>query len=150
MKRLLIALLAVAVVSGASAGAAAKYEPDSQEVLAALAKRSGLPEDELRGLLSRCEESQSAMNICAHRDVVVADLTLKHAVAAKVRQLPTCKESLEARIARWEAARDRGCKRGAVKDYGAGSLEPTAESMCLVHETVQMTKRVERQRDCKR
>ncbi|UVH57000.1 lysozyme inhibitor LprI family protein [Variovorax paradoxus] len=114
-----------------------------------MAQRSGIPEDELRGLLSRCEASQSAMNICAYRDVVVADLKLKHALASKVQQLPACKERLEARIARWEVVRDQGCKRNAAKDYGGGSLEQTAESMCVEHEIVQMTKQVERQRTCK-
>jgi hypothetical protein len=85
----------------------------------------------------------------AYRDVVAADLKLKHAVASKVQQLPACKERLEARIARWEIARDQGCKRSAAKDYGGGSLEQTAESMCVQHEIVQMTKQVERQRTCK-
>lgn len=149
MKRVLVALLAVLAVSGASAAHPASYEPSPREVLVALAQRSGMSEDELRGLLSRCEASQLAMNICAHRDFVVADLKLKHAVAGKVQQLPACKERLEARIARWEVTRDRGCKRSASKDYGGGSLEQTAESMCIEHEIVQMTKQVERQRVCK-
>ncbi|MGJ7503479.1 lysozyme inhibitor LprI family protein [Variovorax sp. ZT5P49] len=149
MKRVLIALLTACAVSGASAASPAKYEPGFQEVLTALAQRSGIPEDELRGLLSRCEASQSAMNICAYRDVVAADLKLKHALASKVQQLLACKERLEAKIARWEVVRDQGCKRSAAKDYGGGSLEQTAESMCVEHEIVQMTKQVERQRTCK-
>jgi len=149
MKRVFVTLLAVFAVSGASAASPARYEPGFQEVLTALAQRSGISEDELRGLLSRCEVSQSAMNICAYRDVVAADLKLKHAVASKVQQLPACKERLEARIARWEVARDQGCKRSAAKDYGGGSLERMAESMCAQHEIVRMTKQVERQRTCK-
>ncbi|MGJ7536606.1 MULTISPECIES: lysozyme inhibitor LprI family protein [unclassified Variovorax] len=149
MKRVLATLLAVFAVSGASAASPAKYEPGFQEVLTALAQRSGIPADELRGLLSRCEASQAAMNICAYRDVVAADLKLKHALASKVQQLPACKERLEARIARWEVVRDQGCKRNAAKDYGGGLLEQTAESMCVEHEIVQMTKQVERQRTCK-
>lgn len=149
MKRMFVTLLAVFAVSGASAASPAKYEPGFQEVLTALTQRSGIPEDELRGLLSRCEASQSAMNICAYRGVVAADLKLKHALASKVQQLPACKERLEAKIARWEVVRDQGCKRNAAKDYGGGSLEQTAESMCVEHEIVQMTKQVERQRTCK-
>jgi hypothetical protein len=149
MKRVLATLLAAIAVLEAFAASPAKYEPSPQEVLTALAQRSGISEDELRGLLSRCEVNQAAMNICAYRDVVAADLKLKHAVASKVQQLPACKERLEVRIARWEVVRDQGCKRSATKDYGGGSLEKTAEFMCVEHEIVQMTKQVERQRTCK-
>ena len=128
----------------------AKYQPSPEEVLAALAHRSGLAEDSLRGLLSNCDASQSAMNICAYRDAVVADLVLQHAVAHKADQLPACKERLEARISRWAAERDLACKRSAAKAYGGGSLEPMAMSMCVQHENEQMAKKVERQRSCDR
>ena len=150
MKHIFVSLLAAFAVSGAFAASPAKYEPDPQEVITALAQRSGISEDELRGLLSRCEASQSAMNICAYRDAVAADLKLKHALASKVQQLPACKESLEARIARWDKKRDQGCERSAAKDYGGGSMAQMARSMCVEHEIVQMTKQVERQRTCEK
>ncbi|WP_254789749.1 lysozyme inhibitor LprI family protein [Variovorax sp. OV329] len=148
-KRPSIALL-VALVFANSSCFSAQYQPSVQEVLAALEKRSGIPETELQLLLGKCDASQSAMNICAYRDVVAADLVLQHTVARKIEQSPGCKASLEASTARWASDRARGCKQGAAKDYGSGSLAPMAESMCMTHELEQMTKRIERQRSCAR
>jgi uncharacterized protein YecT (DUF1311 family) len=151
MKRAIALLLGtLAIAAAAASSPPAKYQPNTEEVLTALAHRSGLAEDALHGLLTDCDASQSAMNICAYRDAVAADLVLQHAVADKAKQLPACKERLEARIARWAAERDRGCKRSAAKAYGGGSLEPMAMSMCVQHENEQMAKKVERQRSCDR
>ena len=76
MKRVVTLLLGVFAMAGAAASSSshAKYQPSPEEVLAALAHRSGLTEDALRGPLSNCDASQSAMNICAYRDAVAADL----------------------------------------------------------------------------
>ncbi|MGQ3055560.1 MAG: lysozyme inhibitor LprI family protein [Roseateles sp.] len=152
MKRVLALLLGALAIAGAAASSSspAKYQPRPEEVLAALAHRSGLAEEALRGLLSHCDASQSAMNICAYRDAVAADLVLQHAIANKAEQLPACKDRLEARIARWAAERDRACKRSAAKAYGGGSLEPMAMAMCVQHENERMAKKVERQRSCDR
>ena len=152
MKRVVTLLLGLLAIAGAAASSSspAKYQPSPEEVLAALAYRSGLTEDALRGPLSNCDASQSAMNICAYRDAVAADLVLQHAVANKSEQLPACKDRLEARIARWAIERDRGCKRSAAKAYGGGSLEPMAMSMCVQHENERMAMKIERQRSCDR
>ncbi|MFS2208007.1 lysozyme inhibitor LprI family protein [Variovorax sp. Varisp36] len=151
MKRVAALLLGALAIAGAAASSSPpKYQPGPEEVVAALAHRSGLAEDALRGLLSNCDASQSAMNICAYRDAVAAELVLQHAIANKAEQLPACKDRLEATISRWAAARDRGCKRSAAKAYGGGSLEPMAMSMCVQHENEQMAKKVERQRSCDR
>lgn len=152
MKRVVTLLLGVIAIAGAAASSSspAKYQPSPEEVLAALAHRSGLTEDVLRGPLSNCDASQSAMNICAYRDAVAAELVLQHAVANKAEQLPACKDRLEARIARWAVERDRGCKRSAAKAYGGGSLEPMAMSMCVQHENERMAMKIERQRSCDR
>lgn len=142
--------LSAAVADAALSSSPAKYQPGSDEVLAALAHRSGLTEDALRGRLSNCDASQYAMNICAYRDAVAADLALQHAVSNKAEQLPGCKDWLGARIARWVTERDRGCKRSAAKTYGGGSLEPMAMSMCVQHENERMAMKIERQRSCDR
>mgnify|MGYP000218028256 CR=1 FL=1 len=147
---LLFITMSAAVADAAVSSSPAKFQPSSEEVLAVLAHRSGLAEDALRGLLSNCDASQSAMNICAYRDAVAADLVLQHAIANKAEQLPACKDRLEARIARWAAERDRACKRSAAKAYGGGSLEPMAMAMCVQHENERMAKKVERQRSCDR
>ncbi|WP_240650573.1 lysozyme inhibitor LprI family protein [Variovorax guangxiensis] len=140
----------IAFEGAAASPSPVKYHPSPEEVVAASAHRSGLAEDALRGLLSNCDASQSAMNICAYRDAVEADLILQHAIANKVEQVPACKDRLEARIARWAAERDRGCKRSAAKAYGGGSLEPMVMSMCVQHENERMAKKIEHQRSCDR
>lgn len=149
MKHASIALL-VALALQSSSSFSAQYQPSAQDVLAALGSRSGISDTELRRLLGNCDASQSAMNLCAYRDAVAADLVLQHAVASKVEQLPACKAQVEARIARWTSERAGACKRSAAKDYSDGSLAPMAESMCMTHEIEQMTKRIERQRSCAR
>jgi uncharacterized protein YecT (DUF1311 family) len=128
--------------------ASTNYTPAQEEVLKELSKRSGLPESDLQAILSDCQADQQSMYFCAYRDLVAADIELKHAVIEKEKAFPSCKSSIDAKIAKWERARDLGCEKSANKQYGEGSLKPTAEAMCSTFETEKMTKRIQNMQRC--
>ena len=124
------------------------YTPAPGEVVMELSKRSGLPESDLKGLLSNCNANQKSMYFCANRDFVAVDLMLKHAVIKKEKAYPSCKSSLDAKISKWERKRGHGCKKSTKDYYGEDSLKPTAEAICVTDETKKMTKRIEAMRGC--
>ncbi|WP_052135311.1 lysozyme inhibitor LprI family protein [Collimonas arenae] len=119
--------LFLALIAASSlVSAAPRYVPAEGDVLVELSHRSNLPEADLKQSLANCDANQTNTNLCAYRDQVAADLTLKHAVAE------------------WEKARDAGCAKSAEREYGGGSLKPTAQAMCVTAETKKMIQRVER------
>ncbi len=124
--------------------------PSAQEVLSALSRRSQLPEDELRHLTADCAADQQRMYFCAYRDVVAAELTLDRAVADKARGRPGCKGAIDAKVERWKAARDRACTKSAAREWGGGSMEPTARNTCLAERTGRMVRQVQRLNRCPR
>jgi hypothetical protein len=146
MRQALVASLIACAAMGA--GAANTYSPSAAEVLSALSRRSEIPEQQLSGLLADCNATQASINFCAFRDRVIADLKLQHAVTDKTTQFPVCKEDIDSKLVRWEAARDRGCERSAARDYGFGSMKPAARDLCTTLETNRMIKRVAQIRDC--
>lgn len=129
MKRVLLLTLLWAVAVRAS-----PPEPSEE-----IAKRSGLPLDEVSALLSDCDASQTSMNFCAWRDLIVAEQELQRVVAEKHAASPACKYVSEADIARWKKTRDRACQKSAQKEWGSGSMEPTAHAVCATAETTRMT-----------
>jgi len=95
-------------------------------VLGELSQRSKLPEAELKQILSNCDINQTNTNLCAYRDQIVVELTFKHA------------------IDEWEKARDTDCAKSAERDYGGGSMKPTAQAICVIAETKKMIQRIRR------
>lgn len=141
MKSLLFfVLLAVTSVAGASS----RYTPTDSEVLSDLSRRSNLPEADLKSMLAACDANQTNMNLCAYRDQVAADLTLKHAIEKKEKQLPKRTVEIDTKVAGWEKSRDVSCAKSAEQEWGNGSMKPTAQAMCVAAETHKMIRRVEK------
>src|SRR5579864_7010522 len=112
-------------------------------VIAELASRSSLSEPTLRVLLANCNANQQSENICAWRDQIAAQRAFRGAVTRKEQELSPCKADIEHRAAAWERRRDSSCARQAQKQYGRGSLRPTAQAICLTEQTKQLTARMQ-------
>lgn len=121
---------------------------ETATVLLELSHRSGLPEDELNKLLANCDMDQQSMYFCAWRDQVIADRTLKRAMTNKEDKIPACKAAIESKIASWEQSRDKSCEKSAKKEWGNGSMKPTAQIKCVASETLKMVKRLGVMRGC--
>lgn len=109
----------------ASAAAVSKYTPAEAEVLAELSSRSKIPESELRQIISNCDANQQAMNLCAFRDLVVADIVLKHGLAV------------------WKKNRDVACEKQAEHAWHDGSMKPTVRATCVALATKKMIRVIE-------
>jgi len=138
----------------AAAHAQASFKPEAaptpQEVLSALSERSKLPEEDLRRLTADCAADQQSMYFCAYRDMVSAELKLRRVAAEKERQLPACRAAIETRVERGKAVRDRACAKSAAKEWGGGSMEPTARNICLSDSIGRMVKQMQRMSVCPR
>ncbi|MDW9241404.1 hypothetical protein C7S16_1700 [Burkholderia thailandensis] len=121
----------------ASANAFAEQTP-AEEISA----RSGLPASEVSALLADCDSNQTSMNFCAWRDRIVAERELQQVVDRQVSEHPDRKSALEAKIAKWKKARDASCEKAARKEWGDGSMRPTAQTVCQTESTKKMTKKL--------
>jgi len=151
MRALLMMVLCCATAS-AIASDGQRIGPDNQEraaVLDELSQRSGLPDVELNGLLADCNANQQSMYFCAWRDQITADRALRRVLAGKQQKMPQCKTYIESKVASWARSRDQSCDKSATKEWGEGSMKPTAQVLCVTAETVRMTKRLERMNGCK-
>ena len=124
IRLLLIPLVLLAV--SAPAAAASKYAPPAEEVLTELSSRSKIPVSELKQSIADCNANQQAMNLCAFRDAVAADLMLKHA------------------FAEWEKSRDALCEKTAQHEWRGGSMKPAARADCVATETNKMIRHIEK------
>jgi len=145
-----LAVMGLCASAQAQTSTATAQTPSAQEVLSALSARSKLPEDELRRLTADCAAGQQSMYFCAYRDVVAAELKLQRVVAEKKQRFPACQAATEARVARWKPRRDRMCARSAAKEWGGGSMEPTARNLCLADSTRRMAGQMLRMSACPR
>jgi len=150
MRTLLIMILCCATASTIAADVQ-RIGPDTQEraaVLDELSQRSGLRDVELSSLLANCSANQQSMYFCAWRDQISADRTFRQILADKLQKIPQCKTPVEYKVARWVRSRDQSCDKSATKEWGEGSMKPTAQALCVTAETVKMTKRLERMNGC--
>nr|WP_085480749.1 lysozyme inhibitor LprI family protein [Paraburkholderia susongensis] len=132
MRSLLLALTLVSTSVLASA-------PDPVDEIA---HRSGLPASEVSAALSNCDDNQTNMNFCAWRDQIVAEQKLERVVDATAGSSAACKSTLEKRIAAWRKRRDANCSKSAAREWGGGSMLPTAVAMCKTAETERMSKAI--------
>ncbi|MBB5506332.1 uncharacterized protein YecT (DUF1311 family) [Paraburkholderia sp. JPY681] len=83
------------------------------------------------------------MNLCAWRDQIVAEQKLERVVEGKAAVSPTCKAAIEKRITAWKRRRDANCEKSASREWGGGSMLPTAVAMCKTAETERMSKAIQ-------
>jgi uncharacterized protein YecT (DUF1311 family) len=103
----------------------------ADETLTELERRTGLGPGQLREILANCRGPQPNQNICALRDSVVVDATMRSVVAQTLRSLSdTCKTMLQQRQMMWEAARDRYCKDEAGAGAPGGSTNDAIYTAC--------------------
>ncbi|WP_415113258.1 lysozyme inhibitor LprI family protein [Paraburkholderia sp.] len=107
-----------------------------------IANRSGLPASEVSAILSNCEANQTSMNFCAWRDQLVAEQKLEHVVEATAGSSTACKTALQKKIAAWKKRRDANCSKSASREWGNGSMLPTAVAMCKTAATDRMRKAI--------
>ena len=151
MRTLLAILLYCVATASAIAAEAPKVDSDARETVATLgelSQRSGLPEVDLNSLLADCSANQQSMYFCAWRDQIAADRALRRVLADKEQKMPKCKPSLESKIVTWGQRRDLSCDMSEKKQWGEGSMRPTAKAICIATETTRMTKRLENMRGC--
>ncbi|PMS20877.1 hypothetical protein C0Z18_10130 [Trinickia dabaoshanensis] len=129
--------LVLAVVVLASTRVFADQTPADE-----IAAHSGLPASEVNALLADCESNQTSMNFCAWRDRIVAERELQRVVDSRDSEHPDGKAVLDERIARWKKARDTACEQSARKEWGDGSMRPTAQTICVTAATKAMVKKL--------
>jgi hypothetical protein len=144
----ILAFLGICAATHAQASAASAEAPTAREVMSALSERSQLPEEELRRLTADCAADQQSMYFCAYRDLVSAELVLRRIVAEKQHRFPACQAGTEARVARWKQKRDNSCAQSAAREWGGGSMEPTARNTCLAYSTGRMAEQMQRMNAC--
>jgi uncharacterized protein YecT (DUF1311 family) len=124
--------VAVAFVSGSALAAA--FDPAG-----VIANRSGLPASEVDAALAHCDDNQMYMNLCAWRDQIVAEHKLEQVVDKKAGSSATCRAVLDKKVAAWKNRRDANCEKSASREWGGGSMLPTAVAMCKTGETERMS-----------
>lgn len=138
-------------ISSAVAGGVADASPETKEnpaLIKELSLRSGLAEPELNSLLENCDANQQSMYFCAWRNQISAEKMFSEVLGAKQSKIPGCKQYFHAQAKGWALARDKGCEQSATKQWGEGSMKPTAQMICAAAETYRMTKKLERMNDC--
>lgn len=151
MKRAILTLFLSCVSACTMAGDKPPIDPALPEhaaVMSELSQRSGLPETQLNQLLAQCNATQQSMYFCAWRDQIAAERTLRRTLEDKQRKTPQCKTRIERQIASWTKSRDQSCEKSAIKEWGDGSMKPTAQAICVTAATVRMTERLERMDGC--
>ena len=98
-----------------------------------VARRSGVPAEQINQMLATCDAtdvSQTALNFCAWRDLVLSENRLK-ALAAKARTTSqSCYKATNNRLKREMGQIDRLCLKEAADEYGGGSAEGYARMTC--------------------
>lgn len=150
-KTLLAFLLLYAITASASTTETLKTVANIEEtnaVFVELSRRSGLEKAELKSLLADCSASQQSMYFCAWRDQIEANQKLGLILAERAQKSPKCKPTLKSKVSRWEQMRDQSCNKSAKRQWGEGSMKPTAEAMCIAAETERMIKRLDAAHGC--
>lgn len=121
----------------------------ADDVLDELARRSGLPKNELQDYLANCDNSQTSMNLCAYRDFVSEDMSMKATLDETLQALPTsCQPALKKKQSSWERKRKRFCEADADKQAKGGSMRPMALALCLSSFTHARTTEIKKISDC--
>jgi hypothetical protein len=107
----------------------AHSQPAAAPVMQELARRSGLGEPELTLMLDRCEATQQNMYFCAWRDLIAVELDLDRLIGSAERQKPSC-AIVQSDLTRWKQRRDHACETAARREWGEGSMSPTAQLLC--------------------
>jgi uncharacterized protein len=119
------------------------------DVLAELSHRSNFNKDELRELLKDCSNSQLAMNMCAFRSFVAADLIMSQVLTQKMKVLPLdCNSVLQSNQTKWAESRDQQCNKEADEEAGGGSMRPMLISDCMAQATEMRIERIKSMKSC--
>ncbi|WP_118179517.1 lysozyme inhibitor LprI family protein [Paraburkholderia phosphatilytica] len=116
----------------------ARAQSDADEI----SQQSGIPASEVGAMLTHCDANQMSINMCAWRDRIVAERKLQRAVATKGTMNAGCPQPMNARIDAWKQERDQTCARKAQKQYGGGTMQQSAQTMCETAATKRMTGRI--------
>ncbi|WP_260334740.1 lysozyme inhibitor LprI family protein [Paraburkholderia sp. MM5384-R2] len=102
--------------------------------------------EELICTSSRCPRATATGSASARlgkRDQIVAEQKLEQLVKGKAAVSASCNAAIEKRLTAWKTRRDANCKKSASREWGGGSMLPTAVAMCKTAETERMSKAIE-------
>ena len=103
----------------------------AEDTLSELERRTGLSGDQLSEILADCHGPQPNANICALRDSILVDATMRSVIAQTLRSLPdTCKTTLRQTQLGWQEARDRYCEDEASGDAPPGPTRDAIHMSC--------------------
>lgn len=117
---------------------------DQPDIITELSRRSHLPVDEIKELLTHCNASditQLNLNLCADRNATIAQFKLKQTLFNKKFKLPACKSMLDKKMTQWEDLRNKACEN-ATEVYSGGSIRPFIQTSCIANETTKMIKKL--------
>lgn len=145
---IMLALTSFITWAGGNNDVIAQGQISDVDVLSLLSQRSGLPDTQLKALLSSCDADQQSMYFCAYRDLVRAELKLDQAIAGKKISTPACATELDKNKLKWLEHRNLSCEKSAKAEWNGGSMEPTAKLLCMASETERATQVTERETPC--
>jgi hypothetical protein len=132
----------------AACGGSQAERPSNADVLAELSRRSELSEEQLQSRLRNCRADRQSGYLCAYREAVAADLSLRYAVAAKTRETPSCEAPLARAVAKFQQSRMKECKESAADLLSEASIEPITQARCIARTTNAMVEEVRRGTQC--
>ena len=122
----------------------------ADDVVPELSRRTLIPVSELNELLSDCQKTQLAMNICAARDSVAADIEMDRVLnQARLSIDKSCRVALTQVQTNWKKRVSFGCDQEADAEAEGGSMRPMVYNSCIEAATIKRTKELATIKECK-
>ena len=114
--------------------------PQTTGVVTELSKQTGISVKDLNNLLSHCESTQLSMDICAHRDLVAADMRMQRIlqkISSSLNQ--SRRQALVKAQASWLSQAKAKCNMVVNREVGQGSMGQLVYGECMTAETQERT-----------
>ena len=122
----------------------------ADNVVPELSRRTLIPVSELDELLSDCQKTQLAMNICAARDSVAADIKMDRMLSQALLSIDkSCRLALTQAQINWKKHVGFGCDQEANAEAEDGSMRPMVYNSCIEAATIKRTKELAKIKACK-
>jgi uncharacterized protein YecT (DUF1311 family) len=122
---------------------------DDASLVRELSRKTLLPESDLRVLLSDCNDTQLAMNICAARDSLKADIEMRSTLKALEKKLPSCATRVKSSQAEWDAEMGTTCAGEAYDAVENGTMFAQVYNQCMTKATLERSSKLAGITSCK-
>jgi uncharacterized protein YecT (DUF1311 family) len=122
---------------------------DDDALVKELSRKTILPEPDVRELLSDCNATQLAMNICAAMDWLKADIELRSTVKGLEKKLRSCVTRLNKSQAQWDAETGYACAREAYDVAENGSMSAQVHNQCMTKASLERSRKLADIKSCK-